>query len=506
MHGKRSSTGYSVVSAALANERLGTVPIAFFVLSAAAPLTAIGGIVPTGYATTGVIGIPLAFLLVGVVLAVFSVGYNAMARRISNAGAFYAYVSHGLGKPLGVSAAWVALLSYNLLQLGLYGAFGAVTAPLLNPLLGTQLPWWVYAFASWVIVTVLGLLRVDVNSRVLSILLCLEATLILVFDVADLAHPASGHISFATLMPDQLFVPGIGALLAIAVTGFVGFEAAPVFAEEARDARRTVPAATYLCLGVIALLYSFSSWAMTVATGPDKIAQFAGSNGAETVFVLAAQRLGPAFTDIGHALFATSLIAAMISYHNSVARYTFALGRERVLPAWFGRTSRSGAPKYGSLFQSALGLVVITAYAILQLDPLVQLFYWLGTSGGFGILVLLGTTSFAVIGYFRLHPVETFWSGFAAPALSLLAMIGIVELVVANFATLLGVEPDSPLRWIFPGSFAVVAVLGIGWALILRVARPDIYRGIGLGANSVTGRRMSDEMSLQSGQFRQVGA
>jgi putative peptidoglycan lipid II flippase len=31
-----------------------------------------------------------------------------MSRHITNAGAFYAYVSNGLGRPLGVAAAWVA--------------------------------------------------------------------------------------------------------------------------------------------------------------------------------------------------------------------------------------------------------------------------------------------------------------------------------------------------------------------------------------------------------------
>ena len=36
----------------------------------------------------------------------------------------------------------------------------------------------------------------------------------------------------------------------------------------------------------------------------------------------------------------------MISFHNTTARYIFALGRERVLPPVFGRTGlRTGAPE-----------------------------------------------------------------------------------------------------------------------------------------------------------------
>jgi amino acid transporter len=107
------------VSQALARNRLGVPAVVVFVLSAAAPLTVVAGVVTTGYAVTGLVGIPLAFLVVGVVVALFSVGYVAMARHVANAGAFYAFVARGLGRPAGVAAAWVALLSYNALQMRL---------------------------------------------------------------------------------------------------------------------------------------------------------------------------------------------------------------------------------------------------------------------------------------------------------------------------------------------------------------------------------------------------
>jgi len=55
-------------------------------------------------AVTGLIGIPLAFIVIGVVLALFSVGYVAMARHVVNAGAFYALHQPGLSRPLGSAA------------------------------------------------------------------------------------------------------------------------------------------------------------------------------------------------------------------------------------------------------------------------------------------------------------------------------------------------------------------------------------------------------------------
>lgn len=114
----------SRVSAALARDRLGVSGVMFFIFAGVAPLTVTAGVVPTAYGVTGLTGVPAAFLLVAVVLGVFAIGYVAMARRIPNAGAFYAFIAKGLGKPAGVGGALVAVAAYNLLQVGLYGMIG----------------------------------------------------------------------------------------------------------------------------------------------------------------------------------------------------------------------------------------------------------------------------------------------------------------------------------------------------------------------------------------------
>ncbi|MER7417594.1 APC family permease [Micromonospora peucetia] len=477
----------SNVSEALARGRLGVPSVIFFVLSAAAPLTVVAGVVTTGYGVVGVLGIPVAFLTVAAVLALFSIGYVAMARRMTNAGAFYAYVARGLGRPAGVGAAWVALIAYNALQVGLYGTIGAAAEPVLGRLFGVSPAWWVVALVAWATVGVLGLLRIDLNGLVLAALLVAELVVIVVFDLGQLAHPAGGEVSFAALSPENLVVPGAGAVLVLAILGFVGFESAVVFSEESRDPRRTVRLATYLSIVIIAGIYALSSWSMTVAVGPDRIAAEAGEQSIGLIFNLAEAHFGSTVVTIGQALFLTSVLAAMISFHNTTARYAFALGRERVLPAVFGRTSpRTGSPRAASLAQSALGLVVIVLYALNGWDPVVRLFYWVGTAGGFGVLLLIATTSVAVIAFFARGGVaETLWRRALAPGLAAVALAVIVTLAVANFADLLGVAPDSPLRWAVPAVYPVAALLGVLWALVLRGSRPDTYARIGLGAGSV---------------------
>src|SRR5262249_17960550 len=213
------------ISAALARDRLGVPAVVFFVMSGVAPLTVAAGVVPTAYATTGLRGIPAAFIAVAAVLGVFSVGYVAMARHITNAGGFCGFVRRGLGRVFGVGAALVAVVAYNLLQVGLYGAFGPGMASYAADKLGVDAPWWAWALAAWLAVAVLGLRHVDLNSKVLAVLLTTEVLVVVALTIAGLTHPAGGshgHLSVATLSPSILFQPGVGAVLVIAVLAFTG--------------------------------------------------------------------------------------------------------------------------------------------------------------------------------------------------------------------------------------------------------------------------------------------
>lgn len=479
---------FNPVAAQLARNRLGTLSIASYVLSATAFLTVVAGVIPSAFATTAIIGIGLAFVVVGSILALFAVGFTYMSRSISNAGAFYAYVAQGLGRIAGVAVAFVATLAYSVMQVGLYGVFGFAIAPLANPVIGVEVPWWGWSLAALALVSVLGFQRVDLNGRILGLLMMLEIVAIIVLDVANLLNPADGTLGMTAFEPGSLLVPEAGAALVVAITGFVGFEAAAIFSEEARDTARTVPRATFLCLAVIAVLYSVSAWAMSEAIGPADTPAVTARKQGETLFDLAAMHLGPEFVTILRCLFVTSVFAGLVSYHVAVGRYVFALGRERVLWSLFRSTTRHGAPKWGSVLQSTIGLVVITFYAVMGLDPMIQLFYWGGTIGAYGLLWLITITAVAVIAYHRRHGADSLWRGLIAPAVAFVLLLAVLATATANLHALLGTSWDSPLPWSVLAVYLVVATIGVIRGEVLRRRQPDVYRTIGLGAKSDTGR------------------
>jgi hypothetical protein len=122
-------------------------------------------------------------------------------------------------------------------------------------------------------------------------------------------------------------------------------------------------------------------------------------------------------------------------------------------------------------------------------DPLVQLFFWLGTGGGYGILLLITLTSIAIIAYFARRPtLDGVWRRAISPVLAAVALLVVAWLATDHFDTLLGVAPDSPVRYAVPAAYVAATLLGAGWALILKATRPQVYARIGLGAKAaITG-------------------
>jgi amino acid transporter len=457
-----------------------------FLLASIAPMTVSAGVIPTGFAVTGLTGVPFAFLAIAVVLAIFVPGYIAMSRRVRNAGAFYAFVAAGLGRTPGVAAALMALVGYESFQVASYGALGVTAASEATTYLHVTWPWPVWALAFWLVVTVLGLGKVEITGRVLAVLTAAEIIVVLIETVSGLARPAGGHVDYAALGPSTWTSLGaVGVVVVIAMTGFTGIEQSPVLAEEARNPRRTIRVATVTALAMIAVLYCGAAWAMVVHAGPAHVAGAAASQASQGGSLLYTLSPSPTIASIAQLLFITSLFAAALSYHNVTWRYLFSLSREGVLPAQLSRTGKAGIPRTASLAQSASGLIVIIVFAAARWPAMSGLFFGGGATGGLGVMILLAITSAAVIRYFRRQPRrlgdESTWVRAVAPAIAcVLLTIGVV-LAVWHYGTLLGTRPGNPASWLLPASYGAAALGGLAWGTRLKHRHPDVYNRIGRG-------------------------
>ncbi|MFB6580011.1 APC family permease [Streptomyces sp. NPDC056402] len=484
---------------ALRADRLGTAGLLLSVLAASAPLMVVAGVMPTTFGVMGVVGQPLLFVILGAVLALFSVGYAEMSRHVHNAGAFYAYIARGLGPTAGAGASLVALVAYSAMQVGVFGILGFEISGLFATYLDTELSWWIPALLAVAVTGALGWLKIDLNAKVLGVLLLVECVLVVVFDVAALSKPAAEGLSLHAFNPETLGGAGFGTALCFCIAAFVGFEQSPVYAEETSKPHIVVSRVMFLAVGFVALFFAVSAWALTVATGPSEVVKTSAEAGPTLLFQLTESRLGTTFTDVLHVLFVTGMFAAMLSFHNVVARYAFAMGREGLLPTAFGRTNAgTGAPATGSLLQTGIAALVVIAFALTEdkapvdpavavqppdpTTPVLHLFTWMGSVGALGVTLLMAAASFAVIAFFvrRGTAGAQVWRLVAAGAAGL-ALLAIAVYTVKDFGVLVGAEKGSALSWVLPGIIGAAVVVGLAYGALLRRSRPEVHARIGLG-------------------------
>jgi amino acid transporter len=481
----------------LERRALGVPDIVFFIVAASAPLTVIAGGVASTYLVTGNAGVPLLFLLLGAVLGLFVVGYSAMSHHITNAGAFYAYVSRGIGKVAGVGTAFIALIAYNSMQIGIAGLFGAVFSGFMAQHTSLDWQWYTWVFVAIAVIAILGWLQINLNAKVLAIFLTLEIIVVAVFDLVVATDPAPQGIVLDAFNPDIAFGAAVGAALTFTMAAFVGFESAAIYSEEVENPRRTVARATWIALGITSIFYALSAWMLQSAVGADVITNpealveggFTTPDGAApdpttVLFITLDAQISTTVADIATLLFCTSLFAAMLSFHNAVARYFYALGRAGVLPSAFGRVNRrTGAPFVGSTAQTLIAATVIAVFAISDNDPVLELFTWLTNLGALGVFLLLALASFGVVGYFSRNPhEETAWTSRWAPGLAGVALLGIFVLALSNFNVLITGLQDAPTddrTIILPAILIGGGIIGLIVGAVLRARRPEVYARIG---------------------------
>ncbi len=455
--------------AGLRKARLGVFGIVFFVVAAAAPLVGMTGAVPVAIGLGNGAAAPGAYLAVGIVLLLFSVGYAAMSQRVTNTGAFFAYVGRGLGRNAGIASAFVSIVAYLAVQLAIYGFFGAVLGGLLP-----FLPWWAWALIAWLVVTGLSVLSVDVGAKVLGVMLILELLALVITAVAILANGGPEGPNFlASFAPDKILAGGLagsaGIALAFAFASFIGFEATAIYGEESKEPKRIVSRATYLAVITITVLFALVSFAMVTGMGASTVVEetFERSGGlvdpAAVLFSLASQYVGPWMATVMSVLVVSSLFAGLLAFQNAAARYFFAMGRGGVLPAGLQRTNGRGAPWVASVVTSVISGLVILVFAIFALDPILNLFYWFSGLAVIAIVLIEILVSIAIIAYFAKNKGEA--NVFQAIIAPILAIIGLAVgeyLLISRFGLLAGTVAEGVDPTVTP-----FALSPIGWVLVI---------------------------------------
>ena len=162
---------------------LGVASIVLMVVATAAPLTVMVANSPLIVMYGNGVAAPVDALVAAVIMFLFTVGFIAMSKYITNSGAFYAYIQKGLGRSIGLGSATLAVVSYALILLAVEAFIGYAIADSVGDFAGINLPWWVYSLATVGIIAFLGHRDIELSSKFLGIALILEIAIVIIVDI-----------------------------------------------------------------------------------------------------------------------------------------------------------------------------------------------------------------------------------------------------------------------------------------------------------------------------------
>jgi amino acid transporter len=472
---------------------LGLGGVLFLTVTGSAPITAMLLNVPILVGNGEGLGAPAAFLFASIVLVVFSVGYVAMAKKKTTAGGFYSYISHGLGREIGLGTGFGAVIAYSLFEASLAGGFAYFAGAKLSSL-GVNVSWPWLALGMVALIGVLTYFDIHVSSRLLAVGLVTEVLILIIFDVLMFARGHAVNWSALNILNAFKGFPAQGTLVAgtagiglfFAFWSWVGFEMAPNYGEESRDPKRNVPRALYISVIGLGVFYTITTLASMTGYASTHDAIVASQSNAATYF------LAPAGTYAGHwvaslmsYLIITGSFACGMAFHNTTARYFYSLGREGLMPSGLGKTHpRWKSPHVASITQTVLAAFVVGMFALLTGtgNPTIQAYSQLyGLMAVMGVIVILSVqalVSLSVLVYYeRYHRDEVhWWKTRLAPLLSLFSQGYVVYLLFTNI-TYLGAG-YSYAKWLGPID-AVIVAIGIGAAFYFKLKKPATYEQVG---------------------------
>jgi amino acid transporter len=463
---------------------VGMFGVIFMAIATAAPITAMTGNVPVAVGFGNGTGAPAGYIVATVVLTLFAVGYVAMARYITSAGAFYGYISHGLGQVTGMASGLLACLAYIVFEASLIGIFSSFAQTTFKSQLGLAVPWQVFAVFMLVLNAILAYFDINFTAKVLAVLLITEISVLTVMAFAVLfSGGGPDGIPLSPLSPVNAFTgPAAGLGLFFAFWSWVGFESTAMYGEESRNPKRIIPRATLISVTGIGVFYVFVSWMAIAGNGLTQSVNIAQNDPFALFFDPTRQFVGVWAVDVFQWLIISGSFACGMAFHNCASRYLYAIGREGFINRNLGRTHPvHGSPYVASLVQTAIATTIVVLFWIAGQDPYLGLYVLMALLGTFAILIVQTLCSFAVIGYFsRHHPEARHWfRTFVAPLLGGIGMALVVVLLLLNASTAAGDASKTLLFKLIPWIVIGVFLAGVALALYLRARNPERYRLIG---------------------------
>src|SRR3954463_2620255 len=399
---------------------------------------------------------PFVYLVCLIAILIAASGIVEMARELPSAGAFYTYVTRGLGPRAGFVTGGLMFVAYALLPPAEVGLIGSYLQSTFRTEFGSNIPWWIIGLVPAGLMMLLAFEGIRSSLRTALVLFSLEV--LIVVGLALIVVGKGGH-SGLTLHPlNPSASPngfnGLTTGFVFAALSFVGFEAATTLGDEVRESRRVVPRAILLTVVAVGLLYVFCVWAEVIGLGAAATNALDGTSTPwnDLAAAYADWMKWPVIVAAG-----SSMFAVMINSSNGIVRILNTMGREGLLPRTFAFIHpRHLTPSHAVFASGAFAVVLALSVGAIAGglgDPLAgaNVYGYLGFLLTLGILPVYVLTNVAAARYFaasgRFHLVRHGILPLGGAALMVALLVGqIVEQTVAPYTWF----PWVIVAWVAP--------------------------------------------------------
>jgi len=425
---------------------------------------------------------PISFLLTTIVCYFIGNTVSQFSQYMPSSGGYYSFATRGLGDRSGFMTTWSYLIYDIIGPAGAIGFLGYLVSTTIQDAGGPDIPWWIFALATFAIVWVLTHFGIKLSMRTTVIFGAVEIAIMLALAITFLVNPGPGSSYTAPLQP-SLAPHGFGGVLAgmvFSVLALSGFEAPAPLAQETRRPGRFIGAAVMLSLFSIGAFYIFTSYASAIGWGTGNMNAFATN--ANPYYLLGHALWGAGWWFVVIAII-NSAIGVGLACTNAASRVMYTMGQAGTLPPQFGRINpKYQTPTFAIAFIQLSGIVAILLVGLI-LDPS-DIFGFLGTITTLAVIVLYVMANLALTAYIRReHPGE-----FNVWRHGVLPWVGTLALLPVLFVT---VYPRPP--WPFnltPYIFIAALIVGFGYMLWRERRHPGVLRR---GATVLVGHRTDEQ-------------
>lgn len=412
-------------------------------------------------------------MVVGMIFCLcLAVVIGEFARKLPAAGSFYNYLTHSFGPKAGFLTGVMLFGAYILLfpfQMSFFGNF--VSTYLAGH--GVHIAWQWFAAALIAFTSGLTISGLTPSLRVGLLFLAFEVIVFTIVAVIVLGDGGAHGLTAKPFDPSNsaLGFSGIIYGLVFAIFAFVGFESATTLGEECREPRRTVPRAVLVTTVVIGLFYTLLLYSGVVGFGLTKSGLAQMQSNATPFETLAHRFSGPPLPTLSVIAVMTSFIALDIVTMIAGSRMIYAMGRDRLLPAWFNHVNRRGSPDRAIL---TIGILFVAVTEILgSIYTPSDLASWAAYISTLFFIAAYALLCIGVVRYYwQRHRGEfSIWRHVLIPAAGL---VGVGIVTYGNVHP----TPPSPLRWFIWATVAtIVGAIAVAFYLQRRNPRRLVEAG-----------------------------